>query len=1208
MNKYTVYLTSFVVVLLFFVAGVANAALPPVPTVTSDKVLIDGSPYKSTGGVIKITDKGDGTYIVNNGTYSGTAIFPYTVADFKLTPIDEKLSILSTVITDFEHEYNLNSSGTTDLIFLNKTVSANKIEVKDNGHVISAVLSGDIKFYAGSEDGDAENTSWTNNGTVNFGVKNDVEMYDVFHAYLHSGSISGTSTNASWSNSGTVTVDNAEGVVYLHSGSFLGESTNASWTNNGVININAPSVVIGAAGEVASYNRGIIAVSGTATQLGLIGDSSKFINTGQIYLAKDTKFGYFYGDGDFEIVGDFFAIKNSVCFKRDESITDMILPSDTISGDFYYRAVSDLKNGKEINNWLTIGQGKVFIEDDSGDTNYEGKVYGEVSAGTGTLDSNDSKQEFINTDGTQTAVYIPTYSPDLYLPDSGNLNSSIYSIRGYSNNTEGDVPLVDTTIVLTKEGLGTLTLTGDHSWYNGVFNLGHQGANSSGNVLVVKEESSLFGGDVNLYEGTKLIWEGGMKDEYNKPNITMTNATLDFELVNQGGTDKVFSFYGTIKGDTESIVNFRQGTVFINGDASGFSGNINVLDGTSFVVRKKDNVYEGKMFGGILTVLDENGVADKSKSITIFSNSGLNPLTVASGVVFFLHDQDTASNPIMNSTSITGLTVGVDGTAFVAYEGTLFTDTTVHGRLELSGGTKVSFDNLDLDGGTLKIAGSNLATISMSGNIKVGSSIEMWKNNAIETIDMSSTTLNIYDSRNLDLYIDLDVAAGTADNIISQNVNFTDGSSIVIQDFNILNNPTTEYSHLFQVLTLTDPNATYIPIAVGTVAHAKEVDGRYGIYKLFSEGGDGYITLRLTAFLDDICDQLVTDLMGNRNDRAVAKAWTTPSFTDGTLQGDINIAIVEGLINQTPETIDILSALAPETAPLYQTISTQIINQIYDTVDNRLISDKNRAVWAKALFNTTTVKPYGLSRGFDSKVTGISVGLENISSLGNTSGLSYSFTNSDTDGMGRKTEVDNHTFALYADVNSSKFKLSGITSYTFGGYDDSKKFLYGQIDNTEYDVRTFAAQGKVGYDLKSKNTTITSELGLRYMNIARDSYSDAALQNIHGEQFDIFTAIAGLKVTKDITLNSGVTLHPSAKIGVTYDMITDGTKTTVDTPNSLNSTYTVYGEPLKKLGAEVVLGIGVGFTNNLGIMLDYRGDFRDSYSSHGGQLNFIYNF
>ena len=41
-------------------------------------------------------------------------------------------------------------------------------------------------------------------------------------------------------------------------------------------------------------------------------------------------------------------------------------------------------------------------------------------------------------------------------------------MRGYINNTVGDLGPVDQSIVLTKEGSGTLTMLGDNSWYRGV--------------------------------------------------------------------------------------------------------------------------------------------------------------------------------------------------------------------------------------------------------------------------------------------------------------------------------------------------------------------------------------------------------------------------------------------------------------------------------------------------------------------------------------------------------------------------------------------------------------------------------------------------------------------------------------------------------------------------------------------------------------------
>ena len=232
-----------------------------------------------------------------------------------------------------------------------------------------------------------------------------------------------------------------------------------------------------------TLNRGRIVVDGT-TKVALIDEFTVKRNTGDIYFGNLVEFGYLDGTGSFLLHTNYNAIKNQKGFRRDDVCIDVILPALSVD-DYGTRAVYDLMTDKGITNWLTIGSGTVYVEGSGSkssaaapagamDNTVEGleyplssgKYYWGVVAGTGGFDS---KQEFRDTNDAHTAIFIPTGNPDIDLPDVGNLYSSIYSIRGYSG-AEGDIPDVDSTVVLTRESSDILTMSGDLSWYNGVFN------------------------------------------------------------------------------------------------------------------------------------------------------------------------------------------------------------------------------------------------------------------------------------------------------------------------------------------------------------------------------------------------------------------------------------------------------------------------------------------------------------------------------------------------------------------------------------------------------------------------------------------------------------------------------------------------------------------------------------------------------------------
>ncbi|GHU18054.1 hypothetical protein FACS189472_05810 [Alphaproteobacteria bacterium] len=218
-----------------------------------------------------------------------------------------------------------------------------------------------------------------------------------------------------------------------------------------------------------------------------------------------------------------------------------------------------------------------------------------------------------------------------------------------------------------KKGVDYMYYTGDHSWYNGVFNVDGGGdviddvtklpkyikrdnegkITKYGTVAEFSPDGAIYGGDINIKNGAQLIWHGGAKDPSNKPNIVLSGESdLTFDL--PVGENSVFSVYGTISctdGDMASgrkcnnTVHLNNGTVYLKGDCSGFMGDIYVADGAKFVAKSRRNgvavgagdapgapgsgidvpwlgdyVYKGKMFSGTIHMANATDITNVKTS------------------------------------------------------------------------------------------------------------------------------------------------------------------------------------------------------------------------------------------------------------------------------------------------------------------------------------------------------------------------------------------------------------------------------------------------------------------------------------------------------------------------------------------------------------------------------------------------------------------
>ena len=419
--------------------------------------------------------------------------------------------------------------------------------------------------------------------------------------------------------------------------------------------------------------------------------------------------------------------------------------------------------------------------------------------------------EFFQEESKVKAFFVEEGDTMEVTPDDGNkCYASFYSIKGYSGKI-GEVPDVSKTTILKKTKPGKIVFMGDNSWYNGVFNM------TSG-TSDIHPDAAIFGGDVNLYGSSILIWRGGAKDPYNKPTISLYDLSeLHFELQ----TAERFSVYGKIFGQENSTVYFDNGIVYIKSDCSGFMGNIVVADGAKFVIRTdigESGQHYGKMFSGKFKVKN-------SGSVTIDTSQGLEPLSVEDGSVTIVNTENE------NLSSIKGLTVGESASVIVDLKNAELTDVIVKGNTTLNHDSTIN--NLDVDNGFLKF---NAKTLNLKGKTIFGSYFDSI-DGIISTINVDS--LEIREGHSLNWYLDFDPQTGECDKMNVKEGKFPDSSSLKIDDYELLSEPT-EKSYTFQILDV--ENNIYPKIEVN---NEKEIQGALGIYKLYSEGGNGKVVLRL---------------------------------------------------------------------------------------------------------------------------------------------------------------------------------------------------------------------------------------------------------------------------------------------------------------------------------------------------------------------------
>ena len=367
----------------------------------------------------------------------------------------------------------------------------------------------------------------------------------------------------------------------------------------------------------------------------------------------------------------------------------------------------------------------------------------------------------------------------------------------------------------------------------------------------------------------------------------------------------------------------------------------------------------------------------------------------------------------------------------------------------------------------------------------------------------------------------------------------------------------------------------------------------------------------------------VNDAGGTSSNASTAEAWDGLKDNTSVSAAAQDVAAKLNDLSQNDKKgyVAALTAVAPEVAPMVQKTQSETANQVFGAVSTRLTGGsvstggegmssgdnifERAAMWVQGLFNHSKLDDTSKAYGFDADSSGVAMGAEKYVTEDTKVGLGYAYTNTDIDGFMRSTDVDTHTGFVYGEYKPSNWYVNGIMSYGWSDYSENKN-VSGIGVKADYDAETFGLQAMTGYDMQVKGFGLTPEVGLRYVHISQDGYTDSADQKVSSSDSDILTGVIGAKVSKTWTLENGMNIKPEARIAATYDLMNDDVNSVVTLANG--SAYMVEGDALDRFGMEFGAGVTAEVNDNVEFAFGYEGKFREDYQDHTGLVNLKYKF
>ena len=364
------------------------------------------------------------------------------------------------------------------------------------------------------------------------------------------------------------------------------------------------------------------------------------------------------------------------------------------------------------------------------------------------------------------------------------------------------------------------------------------------------------------------------------------------------------------------------------------------------------------------------------------------------------------------------------------------------------------------------------------------------------------------------------------------------------------------------------------------------------------------------SFMTKDTEALQESLGATKEEVTIADAMTKGTSTNAAfnkMQSEMLIALQSLESETVAKAKKALSAVGAKEHPIEQSVASEHLVALQNVVQAELHgttvghsggdTDPRAKVYIKGLYDRTKSS---MGEGFRARSKGAVLGVQSEVTEGLTLGVGYATSQTTAKEDLRRTEVDTNTGFISAHYQPNAWWVSGLATFSRGEYEEEKQVL-SSTGKATYDVDSWGAQVMTGYDIKLENAIITPEVGLRYLSVKQEGYTDTLGTTVSGTRSDYLTALVGVKGTWDMGA-----IRPTAGVTVGYDVISDD----VSALNTLanGASYTVNGEALDRLSTTVTTGIEADLGERTTLKLEYSGTYRKEYQDHSGMLRLEWRF
>lgn len=791
--------------------------------------------------------------------------------------------------------------------------------------------------------------------------------------------------------------------------------------------------------------------------------------------------------------------------------------------------------------------------------------------------------------------------------EHGNIHSSLILNNATFEKNEaqkgGAISNLDTGAIATING-GEFTGNTAKQFGGAIYNAGTMkvsGANFSGNRAETKGYGgAIFNGsglltlDGATFDGNFALWDGGAvssttsyisksnwaklsEEEYSIKNVRKYwNDKNGFDAAN-----KMVITNSSFTGN--KVADYSGGALGIYSDAditgSHFTGNnagghtpADNVDGGGAIyaggwarinLKNSDFTENSSNYGGAIATTRAGKTDDVYMNISSSQFTG-NTATVSGGAIANKFAKTTISDSEFtgNKATVSGGAIYNDKDAEIELSGTnTFTGNSAETGADIfnNGQLTIASGVTTIDGG---IAGNGAMTIAEAATLNIGDA----------TVEQKSIALD--------------------GNMIA-NLSDRGDKAIVTAD---------EFTGNGKMSLIAKGEGEYKVFGGAAFAGEKEIDVNSVLYHLDWENDGTTVKLGMKS---------VQDIAGD-NGLSAAASQTVMNIVSATSEklNDFGLLVQEHLSNGDVAAVEKAhKVINPAEASAVQSVTSHIQGTVTKLAANRMsvptittgrsggdVDLTAGGVWAQGLFNKS--KKNGEFNGY---TRGVAAGIDGTINRAFTIGAGYAFNHSDMDLDSRDTEIDSNTIFVYGQYKPSAWYANATLNYTMSDYEESGSAL-GVAVKSDYKINAFGGQVMTGYDFANG---LTPEMGVRYLHVGGDTYTNSLGIKNKIDDADYLTAILGGKYATSFAINDELSVRPEVRLAAKYDMLSDEYDTAVAMPG-INS-YSVRGDRLNRFGGEAGLGVTMSY-KDVDLSLTYDIEVRKDYTSQTGMVKARYNF